>query len=66
MTDTAVAPRFGSAVEAQQAGPWKVVQQMPDGRWINAGQMTRNDVLELADYYKPGGGASRVERRAAR
>jgi hypothetical protein len=30
---------------------------MPDGQWINAGRMTRNDVLELADHYKPGGRA---------
>ena len=60
MTETP-APRFASAVEAQRAGPWKIVQQMPDGRWINAGQMTRNDVLELADHYKPGGCASGVE-----
>lgn len=51
MTETPTAPRFASAVDAQNAGPWKVVQQMPDGRWINAGQMTRTDVLELAGYY---------------
>jgi hypothetical protein len=61
MTETPAAPRFASAVDAQLAGPWKIVQQMPDGRWINAGQMTRNDVLELADHYKPGGCASGVE-----
>jgi hypothetical protein len=52
MTDKPAAPRFASAVEAQNAGPWKVVQQMPDGGWINAGQMTRQDVLALAGHYK--------------
>jgi hypothetical protein len=67
MIETPVAPRFASAVEAQQAGPWRVVQQMPDRRWINAGRMTRSDVLELADHWsrqrRRGVTGTLVERR---
>jgi hypothetical protein len=59
MTHPPAATRFDSAVEAQNAGPWRVVQQMPDGRWINAGQMTKQDILELAGHYKVANPSSR-------